>query len=187
MSGTSPMEQAETLIGQYVPDFELPGVDGAVHHLARYLETWQGVGLVFIGNQCPCVQGYLERLKQLQTDFQDQGFTLIAINANDTTEDAAEGLDSMKAFAQTHQLNFPYLRDVTQEIAQGFGATQTPEAFLIDQQGKLRYWGAIDDSPEAAPGVRNPHFRTAVSQLLNGESIIQATVPAGGSSIKWQA
>lgn len=186
MSGTSPMEQAETLMGQYVPDFELPGVDGVVHHLARYLETWHGVGLVFISNQCPFVQGYLERLKQLQTDFQDQGFTLICVNANDATEDAPEGLDSMTAFAQTHQLNFPYLRDVTQEIAQGFGATQTPEAFLIDQQGRLRYWGAIDDSPEADTAVRNSYFRTAITQLLKGESIIQATASTGGSSIKWQ-
>ena len=27
-------------IGQYAPDFELPGVDDQVHHLARYLEQF---------------------------------------------------------------------------------------------------------------------------------------------------
>ena len=30
------METIKTPIGSYAPDFEIPGVDGGVHHLFRY-------------------------------------------------------------------------------------------------------------------------------------------------------
>ncbi|NJO21237.1 MAG: redoxin domain-containing protein, partial [Spirulinaceae cyanobacterium RM2_2_10] len=69
-------------VGQYAPDFELPSVDGEVYHLTRYRENYQALGIVFMGNNCPFVQLYIDRLQQLQRDFAEQGFTLIGINAN---------------------------------------------------------------------------------------------------------
>ena len=36
------------LINSYAPDFELPGVDDEVHHLARYLEEYRAVVFGFI-------------------------------------------------------------------------------------------------------------------------------------------
>ncbi|HEY9751085.1 MAG TPA: redoxin domain-containing protein, partial [Allocoleopsis sp.] len=75
------METVGTTIGSYAPDFELPGIDNAVHHLARYLERSKAVGVVFMCNHCPYVRLYLDRLKQIQATFQGQKFTLIGINA----------------------------------------------------------------------------------------------------------
>jgi len=45
-------------IGHYAPDFELPGIDDTVHHLARYLEKFQAVGVVMMRNHCPYVHPY---------------------------------------------------------------------------------------------------------------------------------
>ncbi|WP_239651755.1 redoxin domain-containing protein [Neosynechococcus sphagnicola] len=117
-----------TQIGDYAPDFELPGIDGNVHHLARYLERFQAVAIIVMCNHCPYVKGYLDRLKQLQETFQDQGCTLIGINANDADRYPEDSFDSMKTFASNHQLNFPYLRDVTQEVARSLGAGKTPRS-----------------------------------------------------------
>ena len=36
-----------TVIGAYAPDFELPGTNGTVHHLARYLDDYRAVVVVF--------------------------------------------------------------------------------------------------------------------------------------------
>ena len=54
------METVGTTIGSYAPDFELPGIDNAVHHLARYLERSKAVGVVFMCNHCPYVRLYLQ-------------------------------------------------------------------------------------------------------------------------------
>ena len=77
------MEKMSTVIGSYAPDFEIPGIDGSVHHLARYLDQFRAVGVVFMCNHCPYVKLYLDRLKQIQTEFQSQGVTLVGINSND--------------------------------------------------------------------------------------------------------
>jgi len=180
------MDDRQSLVGSYAPDFELPGTDGEVHHLARYLQTFQAVGVVFLSNQCSYVQGYLDRLKAIQTRFSTPQFLLIGINANDAAQCPEEDLDSMKAFAAQHELTFPYLRDVTQDVARGFQVQATPHAFLLDPACMIRYDGGIDDSPEKPEAVKETYLESAIGQLLNQQAItIPATSPQGGA-ILWR-
>jgi peroxiredoxin len=180
------MEKTGTPIGSYAPDFELPGIDGMVHHLARYLEKAPAVGVIFMCNHCPYVQLYLNRLKQIQTDFQNRGFTLIGINANDDKRYPDDSFENMKRFAAEQQLNFPYLRDVTQDVAKTFGAERTPEAFLIDRSGILRYSGLIDDNAQDSETVRVHYLRDAIAQLLTNGSVTVSSTHAVGCSVKWR-
>ncbi len=174
------------VIGTYAPDFELPGTDEAVHHLARYLERHKAIGIVFLGNDCPQAKQYISRLLALQNELAGQGFTLIGINANDTVKSPADSLEQMKQFAQAHALSFPYIRDVTQDVAQTFQAKVTPGAFLLDANGIIRYRGLIDDCPEDATKVKATYLRDAAMQLLNGESLEVQETEATGSPILWR-
>jgi peroxiredoxin len=179
-------EQYQNLIGHRAPDFELPGTDGEVYHLTPYLQNKQAVGAIFMGNQCPYVRLYLERLKQIQNDFADRGFTLIGINANDAEQFPEENLEKMKGFAQEHQLNFPYLRDSSQDVAQSFDAKIMPEVFLLDREGTIRYSGAIDDNPDSPKAVKQSYLRRAIAALLEGKAINPATTEPVGCSLKWR-
>ncbi|NJR64430.1 MAG: thioredoxin family protein [Leptolyngbyaceae cyanobacterium CRU_2_3] len=180
------MEMTDSSIGSYAPDFELPGTDGLVHHLTRYLERFQAVGVIIMCNHCPYVRLYLDRLKQIQTDFQNQGFILIGINANDDQSHPEDSFERMSAFATEHQLNFPYLRDLTQDVARSFEAARTPEAFLIDGLGIVRYRGAIDDDPQNPQAVQAPYLRNAIAQLLALQAITVHSTTALGCSVKWR-
>lgn len=171
----------------YAPDFELPGVDGQVYHLSRYLEEYQALAVVFLSNHCPYVKNYLERLKGLQSQYKQQGFSIIGINSNDGTQQPAESFENMKAFAQEHQLNFPYLWDSNQDVASAFGTKVTPEAFLVDQEAVVRYRGAIDDNPKSPEAVKTAYLSQAVHSLLKQEAIdISHTQPVG-SPILWRS
>ncbi|MCT7958777.1 thioredoxin family protein [Laspinema palackyanum] len=174
-----------TAIGSHAPDFELPGIDDRVHHLARYLEDYRGVGVIFLCNRCPYVQSYLDRLNQIQTDFNDKGFTLIGINSNDASQYPENSFEQMKSFAQEKDLNFPYLRDATQDVAHCFGATTTPEVFLLDGEGILRYRGSIDDCPDRPEAVKVAYLRAAIASLLSEEPIVIESTETIGSSLKW--
>ncbi|MEK0181535.1 MAG: thioredoxin family protein [Oscillatoriales cyanobacterium] len=176
-----------TPINGYAPDFELPGVDEEVHHLARYLEKFQAIGVVFMCNHCPYVKLYLDRLKELQADFQDEAFTLIGINANDANQYPDDSFENMKVFAANNQLNFPYIRDVAQDVAESFGASKTPEVFLLDRDGRLRYKGLIDDNADDAAGVQVSYLRSAIAQLLKDESVEPSSTEAIGCSVKWRS
>jgi len=175
-----------TAIGGYAPDFELPGIDNSVHHLARYLQKFRAVGVVFMCNHCPYVQLYLARLKEVQAEFTTQGFTLIGINPNDAEQFPADSFDNMKTFGEKHTLNFPYLRDVTQDVAHSFGATKTPQVFLINQAGILCYSGQIDDNPDRPEAVNHAYLRAAIAQILRGTPVTPASTEPIGCSIKWR-
>lgn len=174
------------LIGKYAPDFELPGTDGAIHHLARYLERYQAIVVVFMCNHCPDVQQYLDRLKRLQTELQSQNGILIGINPNASEQVPEDSYDKMRAFAAEHQLNFLYLRDMNQDVAQAFKAVKTPHAFLINQQGIICYSGAIDDNAQSAEAVQTPYLQHAIAALLNNQPISLPSTEPVGCSIKWR-
>ncbi|MFN7717065.1 MAG: thioredoxin family protein [Pseudanabaenaceae cyanobacterium] len=172
-------------LNAYAPDFELPSVTGEVVHLTRYLEKHRAVVVVFMCNHCPYVKAYIDRLKEIQRDYQPQGVTLIGINANNDTKYPEDSFAKMKEYSQTWGLNFPYLRDHTQEVTQDFGATCTPEPFLLDQTGCLRYRGAIDDNYRDPAGVTRQDLRLAIDAVLNGQPVPTTTNKAVGCSVKW--
>jgi peroxiredoxin len=180
------MERIGTAIGGYAPDFELPAVDGSVHHLARYLEKFRAIGVVFMCNHCPYVKLYLERLKSIQSNFESRGFTLIGINPNDAEQFPDDSFDNMMQFAADYQLNFPYLRDVTQEVAQSFGAEKTPHVFLLNQQGVLCYSGCIDDNPNHPDVVELNYLQDAIAQVLDQQPVLSTSSTPIGCSIKWR-
>jgi peroxiredoxin len=173
------LEITNTAVGSYAPDFELPGIDGQVHHLARYLEKFCLVSVIFICSNCPYTELYINTLKQIQEDFAPRGFTLMGMNSTDT-------MDKMKVFAQRHELNFPYLWDSTQDVSRSLGANQTTTAFLIDNSGVLRYRGRIDNHPHNPSAVGEDYLTEAITSLLKGEAIkIPETAPVG-TPLTWR-
>ena len=180
------MEVNKNPVGDYAPDFELPGIDKQVHHLGRYLNNFQAIGVVFIGNNCSRVEEYIEQLKKIQTTYESQGFTLIAINSNDSGGTIEESFEAMQDFAEKQQLNFPYLRDPTQDVAKSFGAQVIPEVFLIDSQAVIRYTGKIDDSAESTDSPVNFYFQNSIDALLTGAEISPNSTKPVGEPIKWR-
>jgi hypothetical protein len=92
----------------------------------------------------------------------------------------------MRAFASHHQLNFPYLRDVTQDVARGFGVEKLPQVFLLDRAGIVCYIGQIDDNADDIEGVRVPYLRQAIAQLLDGKTIHPDSTEPVGCQVKWR-
>ena len=180
------MDAKRSSVGDYAPDFEIPGIDQQVHHLGRYLDNFKAIGVVFIGNNFPRVKECVEKLKQIQTEFEERGFTLIAINSNDAGGTIEESFEAMQNFAKERELNFPYLRDPTQDVAKSFGAQVIPEAFLLDAKAVIRYVGKIDEPNETTNSTTNAYFRNSIDDLLNGRAISPSSTEPVGESIRWR-
>lgn len=177
---------AKTAIGSYAPDFELPGADGTVHHLARYLESHQAVCVIFMCNHCPYVKAYLDRIAQLHQDYLPKGVAIIAMNPNDATQFPEDSFAAMKTFVVDQKITYPYLRDETQDVAHTFDAIKTPHAFLLNQQGILVYSGAIDDNAKDASAVQVTYLRNAIDNILAGQGVKLAKTEPIGCSVKWR-
>lgn len=59
-----------------------------------------------------------------------------------------------------------------------------PECYLFNQQGKLVYKGAIDDSPGNADAVKLKHLENAIADMLAGKAARVAATTALGCNIK---
>jgi len=163
-------------IGDAAPTWkDLPGVDGKRHSLADLAES-DAVVLVFTCNSCPYAVDYEARFIALTKEFESRKVSVIAVNVNKIPEDSFE---AMKKRAKSQGFNFPYLYDETQQIAKDYGATYTPEVFVLDRQRKIAYMGALDDSPNPKKvGAR--HVADALTELLaNKQPKLSETVAIG--------
>ncbi|GAA6614443.1 thioredoxin family protein [Scytonema sp. NUACC26] len=177
------IREISTPVGSYAPDFELPGIDGQVHHLSRYLEKFRAVGVISMSNHCPYVELYVDRLKNIQAEFGSLGFTLIGMNGSDLTTEPSETFAQMQAFAKAKNLNFPYLWDSTQEVTRSFGTSTTPMAFLINAEGVVCYKGQIDDRPQNPEFVEQHYLKQAIAYLLKGQEILLTETEPNGTSV----
>jgi peroxiredoxin len=186
-------QPATLLPGAAAPDFTLPGVDGRNHSLKDF-EHAKILTIIFTCNHCPTAQYYEPRIKQLVTDYKDKGVAVVAVMPNDPKSvrldelgwtDLSDTFAEMKIRAKDRQYNYPYLYDGDSEVmARKYGPVATPHAFVFDQERKLRYVGAIDDS-ERVQHVSQHYLRDALDALLSGKDVAVAKTKVVGCSIKW--
>jgi peroxiredoxin len=171
-------------IGDAAPTWSsLAGVDDKQHALPDY-EKAKLVVVVFTCNHCPVAVAYQDRLIALQKDYESKGVQVVAINSNSPKKQPPDSFDKMKERAKEKAFNFPYLFDETQNVAKDYGATCTPHVFVLDQNRKVAYMGAIDDSMKADK-VKEPFLRSALDALLQGKKPPKEVTNQFGCSIKW--
>jgi len=78
-----------------------------------------------------------------------------------------------------HKSNYIYGYDETQAVGRAYGATNTPQFFVLDKERKIRYTGAMDDS-QREDKVTKTYLRDAVDAVLKGETpAVEETRPEG--------
>jgi len=176
---------ATIMLGHKLVPFTLPGVDDKTHASSDFAEA-EALAVIFSCNHCPYVRAWEDRMVQIQADYVDKGVRLVAINSNDPGKHPDDSFPAMKVRAQEKGFNFPYLHDETQEVAHSYGAERTPEIFLFDKAGVLRYHGAIDDVYDDPNEVEVHYLRDALDAVLAGNDPPLAQTPPVGCTIKWK-
>lgn len=167
-------------IGKRIESFELKDFGGKTHSLDQLVDK-QAVVVVFLGTECPLATLYAPRLTQLSERFAAQGVAFVGINSNQQ-----DSLSEMAAYAKTHALNFPLLKDVGNVVADQFGAVRTPEVFLLDKSRVVRYWGRIDDQyvvGRQRTKATREDLSAALTEVLAGKEVIQSVTEAPGCRI----
>ena len=172
-------------IGNYAPDFEIPGIDQEVYHLGSYRRKFEAIAVIFISD-LPEVAQYIERLKKIQDEFGSQKFTIIGIDSNYRSEPIAQSMEAMQKYAAEQQLNFPFLRDSTQDVAKSFQVKVLPTVYLLDSDGVIRYQGRIDDGGEVGEQIKHHYLRDCVEAMLSNKTIERDYITPEGTEIQWR-
>ena len=171
---------ASPTIGGKAPEFALPpAAGGAPIALTRETSKNRLTVLMFIATRCPYSNAYNGRMEKLSSDYGTRGVAFVGINSNET-ESAADIVEH----ARSHGLTFPILKDAGSRVADLYGAQRTPEVFVVDGSGALRYHGRIDENAQDAAGVKSPDLRNALDALLAGQPVPSAETKAFGCTIK---
>ena len=166
----------EFKVGSPVTDFSVTKLDGSP---AQFSQLKGNVTLVmFISVQCPVSNAYDDRMTALYNDYAAKGVKFVVLNANRTEPPAA-----VRQHASEHAFPFSVYKDENNVVADRFGATVTPETYVIDSTGVLRYHGSIDDSQNLSR-VTTQRLRMALDAVLAGKEPIQTETKAFGCSIK---
>jgi peroxiredoxin len=164
---------------------KMKSVDGKEVALAD-VKGAKGTLVVFTCNACPWVKAWQERIARIGNDSVARGVGVVAVNSNDPSVVPEDGFEPMKERAKELALAFPYVVDATQEVAEAFGATRTPEAFLFDAGGRLAYHGTVDDNAREPSAVTETWLADATAAVVAGEPVKTAETKALGCTIKWR-
>lgn len=165
-------------VGKAAPSFTLKDTEGKEHKLADY--KGKVLVLEWINHECPVVNQYHKSKVIADTlkKFEGKDVVWVAVDSTNTCEKNAE---KIKTWNKDMGLTYPTLLDASGTVGKSFGATNTPQIFVIDTTGKLVYSGAVDSDG----GDRN-YVVEAVNATLEGKPAPVATTKARGCSVKYK-
>jgi peroxiredoxin len=178
----SPQTNAAITIGDPAPAFELPDTEGERHALAADAPA---TVVVFTCNHCPYALAWHDRIADVARDYADRGARFLAINSNDASRYPRDSFEAMRERVQREGWQFPYLHDESQDVAHAFGAKVTPDVFVLDTGGRLRYRGA-PDADYSDPSQNAAWLRDALDAVLSGGEPAEPETEPIGCSIKWR-
>ncbi|MBC8134205.1 MAG: redoxin domain-containing protein [Deltaproteobacteria bacterium] len=159
---------ARPRVGDKAPVFTLKTVDKGeprtLENLTRVADT-RGAVLVFVSARCPYVVQARQPLADLVKQYGGK-VSFVGVNANQN-----ESADDVKADA-AQNFSFPVLRDEGSKVADLYAAERTPEVFVVDAKGVIRYHGGVAD------------LGAALGDFTAGRTIAKAEVKAFGCTIK---
>jgi len=139
------------------------------------------VVLVFLANHCPVVIAYDDRIIDTANDFKGKSVKFIGVAVSNAKEDLLPGIkDHIKAKG----IPYTYGSDETQAIGKAYGASNTPQFFVLDKDRVIRYTGALDDN-KTETKVKTNYVKDAVNALLAGKAIEVTETKARGCGIEY--
>lgn len=164
-------------IGDAAPAFSsLPGVDDKNHSLGDYKKDVVVVAITC--NHCPVAVAYEDRMIAFAKKYADK-VDFVAINVNNLE---ADKLPAMKVRAKDKGFNFSYLYDESQKIGKEYGATVTPEFFVLNKERKIVYMGAFDNKQN---GPTENYLEPAVEAALKSSAPTKAETKPFGCGVKY--
>jgi peroxiredoxin len=186
----SPTRAADlATLGEKVPNFTLQGADGKQHSLSEYKGKF--VVLEWTNPDCPFVHKFYDSdtMQKLQKKYTDKGVVWLRVNSGAPGHEGAQTAAEAVAYQTAHHVNSTEtLLDPTGQVGHEFGATNTPQMFVINKNDVLIYAGGIDNKPSPDPdtiATAKNYVSSALNEAMAGEPVATASARPYGCSVKY--
>jgi peroxiredoxin len=177
-------------VGQPAPEFN--GVD--TNGKTRTLKELRGktVILEWTNDGCPYVNKHYGsgNMQKLQKEMTAKGIVWLTIASSAPGEQGNLTPAGYNAWMEKHgAAQTAVIIDESGAIGHAYGATTTPDMYIIKPDGTLAYKGAIDDKPTAdkadIDGAQN-YVLNALDQIAAGKDVDPAVTRPYGCSVKYR-
>jgi len=174
--------------GQPAPDFTLTDTAGKSVKLSDL--KGKTVVLEWVNPDCPYVQKHYDsaNMPGLQKEYAGK-VTWLAINSTREGHSEFKTPQQMTAWMkQTGGAPAATLLDRDSRVGKLYGATNTPQMFVIDSKGTVVYSGAIDDKRSTNPAdvkTAKNYVRVALEESLAGKPVSTASTTPYGCTVKY--
>jgi peroxiredoxin len=175
--------------GAPAPDFTLKDTEGKSVHLADYKGKY--VVLEWFNPGCPFVKAAHTKgsLVTFAKTEQKKGVVWLAINSGAAGKQG-NGADATRTAVKTFNMSNPVLLDESGTVGHAYGATNTPDMFVIGKDQKVLYAGAIDNSPDGEgqspqSGKLVNYVDQALTQAMTGHTVDVSSTKPYGCSVKY--
>ena len=164
------------LINRFAPDFALPAVNGGRVSLSDFRGAV--VVLTFWSAECPWSRRADVLLVYRSATWGARGVQLLGVASN-LTETENEIVHEL----ERREVRYPVVLDKEQATANAYKAQTTPQFFVMDKRGIVRYTGALDDATFQQPRPQVLYLDRAVNALIEGKTPDPAITPPYGCAI----
>ncbi|GAB7004807.1 hypothetical protein JCM18899A_22800 [Nocardioides sp. AN3] len=169
--------------GDRAPGIKLPDTTGSDVEVAYDAQT--ATVVVFTSNGCPYALAWHDRIQDLARDYESRGVQVVQVVPNDGQLQPLDSVDVMAERVAAGEVAGLFLRDADQSVTRSFQACATPEVFVVDATGVVRYHGAPDADYDD-PAQRASWVRDALDDVLAGRPVERPATSAAGCSVKWR-
>jgi len=173
-------------VGSIAPAFTLTDTEGKAVNLSDF--SGKVVVITWFNPGCPFVKKHFENgantFNDLNKKYTEQGVVFVAINSGAAGKEGA-GKDANVSARKDWKIEFPILLDEDGKVGRLYGATRTPEMFIINKDGTLAYHGAIDDSDKMKEVGKTNYVAKALDEILAGKPVTTAQTKPYGCTVKY--
>lgn len=185
------MEKIETVkIGEMAPDFTLVDLDGKKHTLSDYTKAGKTVVVEWFNPMCPYCVFHYKAGTMTKTFEKFKGEDVVWLLVNSAAPMSGTGSPALNAEKKKEWgFDFPVLLDTNGAVGKSYAAKTTPHMFIIDNEGVLRYDGALDNNRRPAPVADEATYvnyvEQGLKQVLAGETVTSEKTKSYGCSVKY--
>ncbi|MGC4033325.1 MAG: redoxin domain-containing protein [Tepidisphaeraceae bacterium] len=143
------------------------------------------VVLEWFNDGCPYVKKHYSTgsMNATATKYAEKGVVWLAINSTNSA-DVSHNAEVDKKW----KMSRPILDDHAGKVGKLYGATNTPQMFVVDGTGKVVYSGAIDstnsaDSNDIAASTN--YVAAALDETIAGKAVTKAETKPYGCTVKY--
>ena len=145
------------------------------------------VVVVFLANHCPVVKMVEDRQVELVKSFKGKSVKVIGVCCSGAPGyEEGDGIAGIKSAIKDGKYNITYGYDESGKIGKAYGATVTPQYFVLDKDRTVRYTGLLDDNVQDETKVTKSYVKSAVEALLSNETIETTETKQTGCGVAYK-